>query len=103
MVAAPLLALTGPAYLLRSAHLSKGLSWADVARVPRAGLRAQYGLQITRCTGRRSGVLAVTGNLLLSREHHPCASVDAAQLPQRGLQLPKRHDETWLVALVVAV
>jgi hypothetical protein len=42
--------------------------------------------------GRRE--LRAISDLLLSHEQRPRPSVHAAQLPQRGLQLPKRHDET---------
>ena len=38
--------------------------------------------------------LRAISDLLLSHEQRPRPSVHAAQLPQRGLQLPKRHDQT---------
>ena len=38
--------------------------------------------------------LRAISDLLLSHEQRPRSSVHAAQLPQRGLQLPKRHDQT---------
>ena len=100
-------------------HLALHLAWAEGAQAP-APVRRQCmdaaqvssPWRVPSCprvrgtlsaVGVRSGwrggkggrcELRAISDLLLSHEQRPRPSVHAAQLPQRGLQLPKRHDQT---------
>ena len=107
----PLIYRVSPALLPQQARIS----WADCARVPvpvprqcTDAAQVSSPWRVPSCQGVRGTLSAVRGVMvgnwtvrsrgissdLLSHEHRPCASVDAAQLAQRGLQLPKRYDET---------
>ena len=100
-------------------HLALHLAWAEGAQAP-APVRRQCmdaaqvssPWRVPSCprvrgtlsaVGVRSGWrggkggrcdLRAISDLILSHEQRPRSSVHAAQLPQRGLQLPKRHDQT---------